>query len=104
VVDRRINQPSDNYICSQKIGSLNLQQHEFNKFVAKILNVARHILFTSKFAIFFFVMPYSFKLLSTSIIFARTDMSVRALPFLRGEEKFKVPVNGALRKYIRARL
>jgi len=45
---------------------------------------------------YFSITPDSFKLLSISLIFARTDMSVLAPPFLKGREKFKVPENGAL--------
>jgi hypothetical protein len=49
-------------------------------------------------------MPGSFKLICTSLIFARTGMSILAPPFLRGDSKFKVPENGALRKYSGAQL
>jgi hypothetical protein len=65
--------------------------------------IVGHILISSEIYIFFCDFRI-FKLLSTSLIFARTGMSARAPPVLRGDYKFKVPENGALQKYSKSRL
>jgi hypothetical protein len=45
MIDRRVSQPLDDHICSLKVDSINIQQHDINVDVVRICSAAGHFFY-----------------------------------------------------------